>query len=271
MRGLHNLNQQFLYRALRTDENPHQDIVSKAPHINRPINDHVRDGLKNPSNYISTTTSFDSAKKWINTSARESNYQRGTTIVKIDVSLIKSGYPDLCDSAYNFTDTSVRDRFLGDPSCDYARAYKEVVFSGRIPSQTICDTHVDGRGWIEISRQHNQLSLTSAPPILNSTTLFPNVTHRVNDSILAQPQTFQDYLPKSNNLRLRIIKSSYPSLHLQSKPATNRIRVEKVSVQVNCLLYTFLSSTLFYELRKFRQQTRIFYYLYITIFHGSMI
>ena len=133
--GLDNLNQEYLYRALRTDEDPYQDIVAKAPHSYRSIDEHVKDGLKNPSNYISTTTRFDLAESWKDTSFRKSNYQRGTTIVEIDVDYIKRECPYLSNSAYNFSDVIIRNHFLRDLSRDYARAYDEVVFERRIPSQ----------------------------------------------------------------------------------------------------------------------------------------
>ena len=90
MKGLQNLKEDFLYRALRTDEDPYKDIVCKDPSSNRTIDQHVKDGLKFPSKYISTTASFNLAERWIRTSAYKSSYKRGTTIVKIDVNHFKS-------------------------------------------------------------------------------------------------------------------------------------------------------------------------------------
>ena len=90
MTGLHNLQENFLYRALRNDEDPYRDIVCKDPNSNRTIDEHVKDGLKFPSKYISTTAKFDLAQTWIETSVRKSNYKRGTTIIKIDMKYLSN-------------------------------------------------------------------------------------------------------------------------------------------------------------------------------------
>ena len=154
MKGLHNLREEFLYRALRTEEDPYKNIVCKDASSDRSIDVHVKNGLKNPSKYISTTASFNLAQRWIGTAAYKSNYayERGTTIVKIDVNYLKSRYRNLVSSAYNFTDGNVRDAFLTGKSEDFAARYEEVVFEDYIPVGAICDIHVEGKGWIGTER-----------------------------------------------------------------------------------------------------------------------
>ena len=128
MKGLHNLKEDFLYRALKTDEDPYRNIESKDRRSNRTADEHVKDGLTFPSMYISTTASFYLAQRWINTSQHFcSQYDRSTTIVKIDVNHLKSRYGSLVRSAYNFTEEAVIDAFLTGNSRRYAERYEEVV------------------------------------------------------------------------------------------------------------------------------------------------
>ena len=161
MEGLQNLKEDFLYRALRTDEDPYKRIVCKDPNSNRTIDQHVKDGLKFPSKYISTTASFDLAERWIRTSAYKSNYKRGTTIVKIDVNILKSIFPHLVNSAYNFTKEDVIDAFLTGESKRFASRYDEVVFGRDIPLCAICNIHVVGKGWIGIEPPRSEPTQTS--------------------------------------------------------------------------------------------------------------
>ena len=168
MKGLHNLREEFLYRALRTEEDPYKNIMCKDASSNRTIIEHVAVGLKNPSKYISTTASFNLAQRWIGTAAYKSNYayERGTTIVKIDVNYLKSNYPNLVSSAYNFTDEDVKNAFLIGKSKEFAARYKEIVFEKCIPVGAICDIHVEGKGWIGTEQPQSV-----STPIFTSTTL----------------------------------------------------------------------------------------------------
>ena len=183
MTGLHNLQENFLYRALRNDEDPYRDIVCKDPNSNRTIDEHVKDGLKFPSKYISTTAKFDLAQTWIETSVRKSNYKRGTTIIKIDMKYLKNNYPDLVNSAYNFTNDIVRSSFLSKDSCNYARKYEEVVFERFIPSKVICDIYVEGKGWIGVK----------------SPRIEPTTVYNAN-SPLHTPQTAPILVPTSRSI-----------------------------------------------------------------------
>ena len=178
MEGLHNLEEDFLYRALRTDEDPYKDIVCKDPNSNRTIDQHVKDGLKFPSKYISTTASFNLAEKWIGTSAYMSFYKRGTTIVKIDVNRLKSIFPHLVNSAYNFTKEDVIDAFLTGDSKRFASRYDEVVFENYIPLCAICNIHVEGKGWIgtEPPRSEPTQTSTSTPPFISTPIASPSIS-----------------------------------------------------------------------------------------------
>ena len=166
MQGLHNLREDFLYRALRTDEDPYRNIECKDRRSNRTVDEHVKDGLKFPSMYISTTASFDLAQRWINTSRYVcSQYDRSTTIVKIDVNHLKSRYGSLVRSAYNFTEEAVIDAFLTGKSRRFAERYEEVVFERSIPVSAISDIHVQGRGWIGTSPPRSEPTPISIPTL----------------------------------------------------------------------------------------------------------
>ena len=178
MKGLHNLKEDFLYRALRTDEDPDKRIICKDPNSNRTIDQHVKDGLTYPSKYISTTASFDLAERWIRTSAYKSSYKCGTTIVKIDVNILKSNFPHLVNSAYNFTEEDVIDAFLTGESKRFARRYDEVVFENYIPLSTICNVHVEGKGWNETEpprSEPTQTSTSTSPSIYTPITSTPSI------------------------------------------------------------------------------------------------
>ena len=180
MKGLHNLKEDFIYRALRTDEDPYKDIVCKDPNSNRTIDQHVKDGLTFSSKYISTTAKFNLAQAWIETSLKKSTckYKRGTTIIKIDMNYLKRNNPDLVNSAYNFTDEMVRRSVLLKESCNYARKYEEVVFERLIPSQAIRDVHVAGKGWIgtEPPRSEPIPISTSTLPSISTPSIFTLIT-----------------------------------------------------------------------------------------------
>ena len=186
MQGLHNLKEDFLYRALRTDEDPYRNIECKDRRSNRTVDEHVKDGLKFPSMYISTTASFYLAQKWINTSQHFcSQYNRSTTIVKIDVKHLKSRYmyDSLVRSAYNFTEEAVRDAFLTGYSKSYAETYQEVVFEGLIPVSAICDIYVEGKGWIGTEPTPISISTLPSNPIPSIPTL-PSIFASISNPLL---------------------------------------------------------------------------------------
>ena len=151
--GLHNYGGEFVYRLLRPDESPYKDIVCKDLHSNLTISQHVKEGLKIPTQFISTTASFQTAKDWIDTShaCRPSEYshlERRNTIVKISVKYIRDRYPAVANSAYNFTDENFRCKHLFGIESSYARRYEEIDFERTIPKEAITDIHVVGKGWI---------------------------------------------------------------------------------------------------------------------------
>ena len=151
--GLHNFTGEFVYRLLRPDEDPYKDIVCKDPNSNHSISQHVKEGLRVPTRFISTSASFSAAKDWISTShaSRPSEYshlERRNTIVKISVEYIKNRYPAVAQSAYNFTDESVRCKYLGGVQLGYARRYEEIDFEKTIPKEAITNIYVVGKEWI---------------------------------------------------------------------------------------------------------------------------
>ena len=195
MIGLHNLRENFIYRALRTDEDPYKDIECKDAKSNRTVDEHVFTGLRIPSKYISTTASFDSAQKWFGTSAYKSNYRRGTTIVKIDVSYLRINYPSIVSSAYNFTDESVIDAFLTGESKRYVRTYKEIVFEKCIPVKAVCDIHVEGKGWIGTAPPQSVPTPISTPTLSTST---PLPTSRSLNSVSTSASSISTFSSTSN-------------------------------------------------------------------------
>ena len=217
MKGLHNLKEDFLYRALRTDEDPYKDIECKDRSSNRTIDEHVKNGLTFPSMYISTTASFDLAQKWINTSQHFCRqYERSTTIVKIDVNHLKSRYGSLVRSAYNFTEEAVIDAFLTGKSRYYAERYEEVVFERLIPVSAISDIHVQGRDWIGTEPPTSEptpiSTLPSNPisiPTLStplSTSIHPPVSSSISPTLnttsclpTIEPNSSQDTTMSSSN------------------------------------------------------------------------
>ena len=189
-RGLDSYRHGYVFRTLRPDECPYSDIVCKDRNSKRNICEHVEDGLKYPSRFISTSASFYKAQRWIGTSngqvpPRYSHLKRRDTIVKIDVTQLKRNYPRIANSAYDFTDCEVRDNFLSnDVQNGYARGYEEVVFEYSIPSELVSDIYVVGRGWVE------KMQATSIPELVihSSTMVTTGITHlAVNTPINTSP------------------------------------------------------------------------------------
>ena len=159
--GLDNFHSGYVYRVLRPDEDPLVNLTCKDSNSIRSIAQHVQTGLRIPSQYISTTRSFEKAKKWLET-ADEKTYQKyrnkRTTIVKIDVSKIKSKYPQIAKSAIDLTRVINRNHFLeNDSQIRFAGAYEEVVFVNYIPSEVVTVEYTKGS-------YGSQESLISPPP-----------------------------------------------------------------------------------------------------------
>ena len=147
--GLDNLSSRYVYRVLRPDEDPHEDLSCKDSSSKRSLAEHVETGLRIPSRYISTTVSFEKAKQWLETADERTSRRyrnKRTTIVRIDISVIKSRYPQIANSAFDLTRASNRNYFLeNDTQRKFAGAYEEVVFVICIPSEVVTVVHVKGR------------------------------------------------------------------------------------------------------------------------------
>ena len=139
--GIDKFPWRYLYRVLRPDEDQNVDLTCKDPYSIRSIAQHVESGLRIPSQYISTTCSFEKAKKWLVTANEQTLHKYGnkrTTIVKIDVAKIKSDYPQVAKSAIDLTREINRNHFLeNELQKHFAIAYEEVVFVKYIPSEVI--------------------------------------------------------------------------------------------------------------------------------------
>ena len=145
--GLDNLNSRFVYRVLRPDEDPYDNLTCKDTYSMRSIAQHVESGLRIPSQYISTTCSFEMAKEWLETADEKTSWIYGnkrTTIVKIDIYKIKSEYPQIANSAVDLTNFRNLDYFLENAAQKrFANAYQEVVFSCYIPNTTVSVVYTD--------------------------------------------------------------------------------------------------------------------------------
>ena len=152
-RGLDCFHSNYVYRVLRPNENPSSDLTCRAPRSVRTISQHVATGLKNPSRYISTTSSMDKALKWIETANEKSFARYGNKrkiIVRIDVDYLKTNYPEIADSAYDLTIEFNRDRFLKRvKERRFSCAYNEVVFLDRIPSEAVSIEYIHGEGFVD--------------------------------------------------------------------------------------------------------------------------
>ena len=63
--GLVKLNSHYVYRVLRPDEDPHGNLSCKDSGSNRSLAQHIETGLRIPSKFISTTSSLETAKMWL--------------------------------------------------------------------------------------------------------------------------------------------------------------------------------------------------------------
>ena len=226
MKGLLNLGSDYVYRALRTDEDPYKNIVSTAPNSKRCIDEHVKDGLKFPSRYISTSVSFELADKWRTTSYKKNlmKYKRGTTIVKIDINYIKRNHLHTYNSAYDFTKRENRNLYLDGRSSGYARGYREVVFDRSIPFQAISNIYIQGKGWVGTQRPLNMPTPVSAPSTsTTSASSIPNLNH--NPTPVSTSTTSASSIPNLNHnptpvSTSTISASSIPNLNHNPTPVS---------------------------------------------------
>ena len=178
--GLDSFYPSYVYRVLRPNEDPNSDLTCCAPLSSRDISQHVATGLKDPSRYISTTSSRDKAVKWMETANEKSSWRYGNKrkiIVRIDVNYLKANYPEIANSAYDLTNELNRKIFLKtNKERNFSCAYNEVVFKDRIPCEAVSVEDINGKGFVnpgDLSRirttipiQHNTLSV-STPNSLN--------------------------------------------------------------------------------------------------------
>ena len=166
--GLDNFDSPYVYRVLRPDEVPNVNLTCKDASSKRSLSKHVESGLWTPSKYISTAGSLEKAKKWLETANEQTSQIYGntrTTIVRIDVAMIKSKYPQIAQLAIDLTREINRNRFLAnDLQKNYARAYEEVVFVEYIPSEVITVEYKTD----EIRDENHQLPIQSNDSFRNT-------------------------------------------------------------------------------------------------------
>ena len=138
--GLHNYHGRYVYRVLRPDEDPFY-IRCLAPRNHCSIGEHVENGLRVPSCYISTCSTLQCAYNWLNTANAQTAHIYGnerTTIVKIDVALIKLNYPNVASAAIDLTQWFNQGIFLeNEKQRRFAACYNEIVFQYVIPSEAV--------------------------------------------------------------------------------------------------------------------------------------
>ena len=129
--GLHNYHGRYVHRVLRPDEDPSY-IRCLAPRNHCSIGEHVENGLRVPSCYISTCSTLQCAYNWLNTANAQTAHIYGnerTTIVRIDVDLIKRNYPKVASDAIDLTQWFNQGIFLENE--------KQIVFQYVIPSEAV--------------------------------------------------------------------------------------------------------------------------------------
>ena len=85
-------------------------------------------------------------------------------IVRIDVDLIKSKYPELADSAYDLTNDRNRNHFLKTiKQIKFSAAYSEVVFKDMIPREAVSLEYVRGIGTVRNTTAQPQSFSTVTP------------------------------------------------------------------------------------------------------------
>ena len=175
--GLDDFNARYVYRVLRPDEDPYEDIACKAPHSRRTVSEHIETGLREPSKFISTTSSYETASKWLQTSDSITTMKyrnRRTTIVRIDLNIIKQYYPNIADSAVDLTCPYNRNIFLhNEKQKSFAAAYKEVLFPHSIPSEAVSVEYIKGQGFVRNETSTRNISLPPAIKHKNTTHYLP--------------------------------------------------------------------------------------------------
>ena len=143
------------------------DLTCCAPRSRRTVDEHVATGLKDPSRFISTTSSRERALKWLETANENSSWRynnKREIIVRIDVDLIKSKYPELADSAYDLTNDRNRNHFLKTiKQIKFSAAYSEVVFKDMIPREAVSLEYVRGIGTVRNTTAQPQSFSTVTP------------------------------------------------------------------------------------------------------------
>ena len=246
-RGLDKYKGEFVYRLLRPNEDPYNDIVCKNPNCNHDISQHVGEGLKIPTQFISTTASFQAAMDWIDTShsCRPSQYsdlERRNTIIKISVKYIKDRRPALADSAYNFTDGEVRSQYLVGIQMGYARRYEEIDFGRTIPKEAITDIYVVGKGWIGTNPPVKQTVNTPAPiatptnnsvisPLSTSTpilsTRLPPSLQLITQSLSTTPSSIVSNISLTNDSSITSQLGAPANLTVAKAPSTFPIAAQE--------------------------------------------
>ncbi|HHV29921.1 MAG TPA: hypothetical protein GXX73_10085, partial [Clostridium sp.] len=115
-----------VYRVIRPDENPLNGLTAKNPQRGMTVEGHITSGSRNKgSQYISTTTDINVAKKWAE--------KTGNKIVEIDLTKL----PDDVNIIDLSTDAG-RNAFLkGSTAKRLAKGASEVLIEGNILSEAI--------------------------------------------------------------------------------------------------------------------------------------
>lgn len=118
--------QDYVYRVIRPDEDPHLGLHPKNPDRNMTVEGHIVSGSRNNgSQYISTTTDYDVALQYAE--------RDGCRIVKIDLNKV----PDDV-KIYDLSTQTGRETYLkGRTANNFATASKEVLLEGDIPASAI--------------------------------------------------------------------------------------------------------------------------------------
>ena len=197
--GLDNFHSRFVYRVLRPDEDQNENLTCKDANSRRSLALHVEKGLWTPSKYISTAGSLEKAKKWLETANEQTSQIYGntrTTIVRIDVAMIKSYYPEIANSAIDLTREINRNCFLeNDLQKNYARAYKEVVFVKYIPSEVVtfeCKKY-------QFRDENHQLPIQS-DDFFRNTNRSDDLSDESIDSVHFEAQNAEPYTPPMDTL-----------------------------------------------------------------------
>ena len=165
-RGLDNFHSQYLYRVLRPNESPNQDLVCCDPSSPRTIDEHVETGLTQPSRFISTTSDSNAAFRWLDKANEMCIFQNlRSVIVYIDVELLKSEYYRIAAAAYDLSNSANRDAFLkSDKQKKFSESYHEVIFIDRIPSDVVSILYADRKGFVANNASGNTRSSILSPP-----------------------------------------------------------------------------------------------------------